>query len=375
MALPERRLMDWRPERIRLPEPGRTIHFVGIGGAGMSGLARMLRSAGYVVTGSDLAESLNVTELRREGIDVVIGHRPELVKNASLVVISAAVPGGDPEVAAANSKGIPLVKRAQLLALLANERRCIAVAGTAGKSTTSGMLAYALDRAGYQPSFTVGAVISQLGTNAHGGSGDFFVAEADEYDYSFLWLHPQIAVITNIAHDHPDHFPAFADVLDAFERFTKGIVPGGTLVISADDPGCRELLDRFGSRDHQPFGVVTFGTSEGAHWRLVEAEQGPSSVVSPDNQWIPLRLRLPGRHNRLNALAALAAAASAGVDSGMLMPGLSEFGGVGRRFEIRGVVSGVTVIDDYAHHPAKIRATIDAARERFPTAKLRVVFQ
>lgn len=367
--------MDWRPERIRLPEPGAPIHFVGIGGAGMSGLARMLLAAGYAVTGSDLADSLNVAQLRHEGIEVEIGHHPERVATASLVVISAAVPRGDPEVAAAAANGIQVVKRAQLLALLANQRRCIAVAGTAGKSTTSGMLAYALDRAGYEPSFAIGAVVSQLETNARGGFSDIFVAEADEYDYSFLWLHPRIAIIANISHDHPDLFPTFADVLDAFERFANRIVPGGTLVISADDPGCRELLKRVDGRGERPFNLITFGISRGADWRLLEAEPGVPLVVSPDGRRLPLRLSLPGAHNRLNALAALAAAVGAGADPELFLRALEWFSGVGRRFEIRGVALGVTVIDDYAHHPAKIRATIDAARERFPNAQLRVVFQ
>lgn len=367
--------MDPRPERVSLPEPGAKIHFIGIGGAGMSGLARMLLAAGFQVSGSDLADSLNVAELRREGIDVTIGHQPTLAASAALVVISAAVPQTDPEVEAATANGIPVVKRARLLALLANERRCIAVAGTAGKSTTSGMLTYALDRAGYEPSFAIGAVISQLGTNARHGEGDDFVAEADEYDYSFLWLRPRVAVITNIAHDHPDLFPTYDAVLDAFERFAGRIVPGGTLVISADDPGCRSLLERIDGRGEQPFTVVTFGVSESSDWRLLEDEPGGVTVASPEKQIVPLRLSLPGAHNRLNALAALAAASSAGADFNRLMPGLEEFGGVGRRFEIRGTEAGVTVIDDYAHHPAKIRATIDAARERFPDARLWVIFQ
>lgn len=367
--------MDRQSERIHLPEPGAKIHFIGIGGAGMSGLARMLLAAGFQVSGSDLVDSLNVSELRREGIDVAIGHQPELAVAAALVVISAAVPQTDSEVEAAAANGIPVVKRAQLLALLANERRCIAVAGTAGKSTTSGMLAYALDRAGYEPSFAIGAVISQLGTNARHGVGDVFVAEADEYDYSFLWLRPEVAVITNIAHDHPDLFPTYDDVLDAFERFVERIVPGGTLVISADDLGCRSLLERIDGRGEQPFRVVMFGVSKQSDWRLLEDEPGQVAVQSPAKQIVPLRLSLPGAHNRLNALAALAAASSAGADVKRLIPGLEAFSGVGRRFEVRGSRAGVTVIDDYAHHPAKIRATIDAARERFPGASLWVIFQ
>src|SRR6185312_7104985 len=213
----------------------------------MSGLARMLRRRGYVVTGSDIAPSPVVASLLNEGIPVAIGHEAKNVGDADLVIATAAAPADNPELVAARERGIPIIKRAAVLGMLASSRTSIAVAGTHGKSTTSGMLAFALDRAGLAPSFAVGADIPQLGTNARPGDGSLFVAEADEYDRSFLWLKPDVAIITNIEHDHPDIFPKLEDVEEAFDAFVSAIKPGGTLVLSADDPGCRTLLRRHSS--------------------------------------------------------------------------------------------------------------------------------
>ncbi|MDI3339178.1 MAG: UDP-N-acetylmuramate--L-alanine ligase [Sphaerobacter sp.] len=357
-----------------LPPPPATIHLVGIGGIGMSGLARILAARGYRVQGSDAADSPVVSALRAEGVPVTIGHDAANLGAPDLVVVTAAAPETNPEVAAARARGIPVLKRAALLGQLCDERVCLAVAGTHGKSTTSGMLALALLHAGEDPSFAVGAVLKEVGTNAQPGHGPHFVVEADEYDYSFLWLHPHVAVVTNIEHDHPDLFPTREAVLAAFARFVANIRPGGTLVLSADDPGCRDLLARLGTSGPQ---VITFGADPAADWSLAAAADsgGGHLVRAPDGRRLHLHLRVPGWHNRLNALAALAAGAAAGIDPARLLPGLAAFTGVGRRFELRGQARGVTVVDDYAHHPTEIRATIAAARERYPGARIWAVFQ
>ncbi|HET7037082.1 MAG TPA: UDP-N-acetylmuramate--L-alanine ligase [Thermomicrobiaceae bacterium] len=357
---------------VPLPTPPATIHFVGIGGIGMSGLARMLAGSGYTVTGSDALDSPLVQQLRAEGLAVSVGHdRANLGTPALVITTRAAARPDNPELLLAQELGIPVVKRGAVLGLLCDERDCIAVAGTHGKSTTCGMLALGLERAGESPSFAVGAVVSQLGSNARLGAGRVFVAEADEFDYSFLWLRPAVAVINSIEWDHPDIFPRFEDVEDAFDRFTQRIRPGGTLVIGADDPGCRALL----SRRPWPAGtrVVTFGLSEHADWRI-ERVAGRDHFHGPGGT-LRLRLAVPGIHNRRNAAAALAAAAALGIAPARLAPGLEEFSGVGRRFERRGEANGVTVIDDYAHHPTEIRVNITAARERYPAARVVALFQ
>jgi len=353
---------------IQLPDPPAHVHMIGIGGVGVSGLARMLATRGYRVSGSDMSQSPATDALRVEGIDVSIGHAAENVAGADLVVMTAAVRGDNPEVVAASAANIPVVKRAALLGLLANAADCVAVAGSHGKSTTSGMAALALERAGTSPSFAVGATVREIGTNARLGDGRHFVVEADEYDHSFLWLRPHVAIITNIEHDHPDIFPDLDSVLDAFARFVAGIRPGGTLVISGDDPGCRLLLERIGT----PTGyrIVTFGERSG-DWRV-----GPDAqVTTPSGRMFALRLAVPGRHNLLNALAVLAASEGLGVEAEALVPGLEAFGGVSRRFEIVVDTPDLTVVNDYAHHPTEVAATIAAARERYPGRRVFAVFQ
>ena len=337
----------------------------------MSGLARMLVRRGYVVTGSDMSESPIVTQLAEEGIPVWIGHSAENVGLVDLVITTAAAPDSNPELIAARDQGIPIVKRAAVLGLLCSSRFCFAVAGTHGKSTTSGMLSYALDRAGLAPSFAVGADVSQLGTNARSGDGPYFVAEADEYDYSFLWIKPDVAIITNIEHDHPDIFPDFDAVVAAYDRFVSGIKPGGTLIISGDDSGCRILLQ---GAQNLPATVTTFGFSDRADVRI-ERVAGRDHFHLPGAGTLRTRLKLPGSHNRLNAAACLAAAEAAGIDPSTLLPGLEDFEGVGRRFDVKGEADGVTVVEDYAHHPTEIRATITATRERFPAGRVITVFQ
>lgn len=355
-----------------LPPPPATIHLVGIGGIGMSGLARILAARGYRVTGSDAADSPVVQSLRDDRFLVAIGQDAANLGAPQLVVATAAARDANPELLAARERGIPVLKRATVLGLLCDERICIAVAGTHGKSTTSGMLALALSRAGEDPSFAVGAVVTQLGTNARPGHGPVFVAEADEYDYSFLSLHPQVAIVTNVEHDHPDLFPTLEVVDEAFARFARQVRPDGTLLVLADDPGCRRLIERLGSLSCR---VVTFGAAPDAGWRVTGEAAGGSIVRTPDGREFAFQLRVPGWHNRLNAVAALAGGAAAGVAVDRLLPGLTEFTGVGRRFEERGRARGVVVIDDYAHHPTEIAVNVAAARERYPGVRLWAVFQ
>lgn len=363
----------------RLPALPAMVYLIGIGGIGMSGLARILAARGYQIGGSDAADSPVVAGLRAEGFNVTIGHEAANLTcggRPDLVVMTAAAREENPEVAAARALGIPVIKRAALLGLLCDERTCVAVAGTHGKSTTSGMLALALSRAGQDPSFAVGAEVRQLGTNARPGTGPVFIAEADEYDYSFLQLHPSVAVVLNIEYDHPDLFPSQEAVQNAFWRFVTGIRPGGSLILSSDDPGCRRLRQRL--RTEQPVAdlhVVSFGVDPSADWRVEIGVDSADIVHTPDGRALPLRLRVPGRHNRLNAAATLAAGAALGIAPNDLLPGLEEFGGVGRRFETRGEAGGVTVIDDYAHHPTELRANLEAARGRFPGARLWAIFQ
>lgn len=354
-----------------LPEPPAPVHFVGIGGIGMSGLARILRSWGFRVSGSDAQASDQTEALRSLGIPVNIGHSALAeASSAALVVITAAVRESNPEVVAARSAGVPVVKRADLLGLLAAARRCVAVAGSHGKSTTSGMLVVALQHLGADPSYAVGATIGPGGANAAPGSGEAMVVEADEYDYSFLALRPEFAIVTNLDYDHPDIFPD-QDAYDAaFAAFAEQVNPGGVLVAAGDDPGCARMLAL------RPVAarVVTFGEGPDVEWRLDEEGDG-WTVTAPDGETVPLAPAVPGRHNARNATAALAVLDAMGFDRRAAADALGRFTGVGRRFELKGEANGVAVIDDYAHHPREIAASLAAARRRYPGRRIWAVFQ
>lgn len=358
---------------LTLPPLPARVHFVGIGGIGMSGLARILKTWGYDVSGSDSAASDQTAALIAEGIPVNIGHTDAARASAAdLVVMTAAVRPGNLEIDAATAAGVHVVKRAELLGLLANARRCVAVAGTHGKSTTSGMIVSALTALGADPSYAVGAVVAVTGTNAAPGAGAEMVVEADEYDYSFLWLTPDVAVITNIEYDHPDLFPN-QDAYDAaFTRFAANLRPGGRLIVAGDDPGVQRLLAR--SDAPTPDRIVTFGESGDVSWRLV-AGDGGYGVLGPDGEVNRLRLQTPGRHNARNAVAAVAALIALGHDPRGAAEALSSFRGVGRRFELKGEEAGIVVVDDYAHHPTEVRAALRAARERYPEHRIVAVFQ
>jgi UDP-N-acetylmuramate--alanine ligase len=352
------------------------VHIVGIGGIGTSALARVLRIWGYRVSGSDAAASELTAALAAEGIAVTIGHRTEQVTAGdppALVVYSAAIRDDNPELVAARAAGVPVVKRAALLGLIANARVGLAVAGTHGKSTTSAMLAKICVDAGRDPTFFVGAILRDFGTNARPGAGELVVVEADEYDRSFLQLRPRVAVITNVEHDHPDTYPTYEEMQEAFAAFVGQVQEGGAVLLSADDAGCQQLAGRVAP----PPGVamIGYGRAAGAEWRLEPGERGSERVLRGGEPVAELALLVPGEHNRRNALGALAAAAQVGIAPEVAAASLATFRGTGRRFELKGEAGGVTVVDDYAHHPTEIAVNLRAARERYPGRPVWAVFQ
>ncbi len=355
------------------------LHIVGIGGAGMSAIARVLRDRGHAVSGSDRVEGPMVRALRAEGIPVAVGHRAENVAGAELVLASSAVPEANVELAAAREAGIPVMRRPDFFPLLTAGYDLIAVAGAHGKTTVTGMIALILDEAGLDPGFIVGGVPLDLGTNGRAGTGRYFVIEADEYRHTFLALKPKIAVVTNIEFDHPDVFPGLRFVRLAFGDFVDGIVEGGTLVACNDDAVAHAVAASFHANGGR---LVLYGLEEGrgVHWRAESiapnAEGGVSFLALRGGEVLgKVRLRLPGRHNALNALAALAVAALVGVPFEQAAETLGHFVGTGRRFEVLGEAAGVTVIDDYAHHPTQIRAVLEAAAGRYAGRRLIVVWQ
>jgi UDP-N-acetylmuramate--alanine ligase len=353
------------------------FHFVGIGGAGLSAIARVLMERGAEVSGSDLVLSPVAEALARDGARVYAGHRAENVDGAEVVIVSSAVPVSNVEVLAARASGIPVLKRPEFLGQMMSGQLGVAVAGTHGKTTTTAMIASILLEAGRDPTFIVGGVIAGLETNARAGEGPLFVVEADEYDRTFLSLKPKVAVVTIVEHDHPDCYPTFADFRAAFEAFAALVPRGGLLAVGWDDPVARELGER---RRADGLPVAFFGLDKGAGWRAEEVRPnfagGVDFLAMHGAQVLGLvRLRLPGAHNASNAMAALAVADFLDVPFRVVRAALTEFRGVGRRFEIKGEADGVIVVDDYAHHPTEIRATLQAARDRYPDRSLWAVWQ
>jgi UDP-N-acetylmuramate--alanine ligase len=353
------------------------FHVVGIGGMGMSAVARLLLARGDRVSGSDRGSWPLAQALASDGATVATTFDPANVTGADVVVRSSAYGDGNPEIAAARAAGIPVWKREDAWRELARGKRVVAVAGTHGKSTTTALVWTALRAGGLDPSLICGAVLRDLGTNAFAGRGDVLVIEADEYDRAFLSLEPEIAIVTNIEHDHIDVFPTYDDVKEAFARFRSGIVRGGWLVACADDPAAAELAGR-ASDDLAGGQVATYGMDREATYRVVELVQRTDGVsfdlVGPFDAPLPISLRLAGAHNARNAAGALAAADAAGVPAVAAAKAFATFSGTERRLEELGAASGVTVVDDYAHHPTEIRASIDGMRAR-TTGRVIVLFQ
>jgi UDP-N-acetylmuramate--alanine ligase len=345
----------------------RKVHLVGVGGAGMSGIARILLQRGHEVSGSDLQDGRTLGELRALGARVVVGHDAANVGDAEFVVISTAVPADNPELVAARDTGRTVLRRAEMLAALMITDRRILVAGTHGKTTTTSMTVVALHAAGRDPSFAIGGSLNESGTNAHGGADDVFVAEADESDRSFLVYRPDLAVVTNLEHDHPDEFADEAAVVDAFRAFLDRRTEGAPAVLCADDPGTFALAQEVTGP------VVTYGTDPRADLRLLPGADGTHRLRRDGEELAAFSLGVPGRHNLLNAGAALAACEWLGVDLEEAAAGLSRFTGAARRFQRLGEVRGVVVVDDYAHHPTELRATLAAARSTGPERVVVVV--
>jgi UDP-N-acetylmuramate--alanine ligase len=353
----------------------------------MSVLAHALLDRGDRVSGSDAGDSAALAALRARGASVAVGQRagnPDLAA-ADRVVLTGAVPATNPELADAQALGKPIVKRAAVLGALMDERTGVAIAGTHGKTTTTAMVAWILREAGRDPAFLVGGVISDLGTGGHWGGGPELVAEADEYDGSFWELRPQIAVITNIEADHLDYYADLAAIHESFRRFAEGLRPRGTLLICGDDPGAREmavaLAEAWAGAPGQGREVQLYGTTHASRWEA-RAEQpnaagGTDFVVELDGDLAAaVSLPVPGHHNVLNALAAIGAATACGVPVETAAAALGHFHGTGRRFQRKGTTAhDVLVVDDYAHHPTEIAATLAAARRHLPDRRLVVVFQ
>ncbi len=356
--------------------PGMHVYLVGIGGFGLSAIGRVLLGKGYRVSGSDQQSNDLTVELAAAGATVYEGHQESQIAGADVVLISSAIPQRNPEVAAALASGIPVLKRSDFLGALMAGTHGIAVAGSHGKTTTTGMLAQILVAADLDPSVIVGGVLPSLGTNGRAGQGDFFVIEADEYDRMFLGLRPQTAVITNLEHDHPDIFPTAAVYRQAFQDFVSLLPAGGKLVICTDDLGVTKLAHEMTLPE---VNIVTYGL-ETADWQALDLRVnqlgGTDFLVQNGSNMVGLaRLRIPGEHNVRNALAAIAVSSELGVEFGVIREALAEFGGIGRRFQMVGEIGDVTVVDDYAHHPTEIQATLAAARQRFPGRRIWAVWQ
>jgi UDP-N-acetylmuramate--L-alanine ligase/UDP-N-acetylenolpyruvoylglucosamine reductase len=357
------------------PMPAR-FHFVGIGGISMSGLARILHDWGYAVSGSDRQASAATDLLEKLGIEVQIGHeRGELAGQADVLVVTPrAIPGAPNEIRAAVGNGAEIVRRGQLLGMIANARINIAASGSHGKSTTSGMLTSALTELGADPSYSVGAMVGTTGRNAGSGQGPHMVVEADEFDRALHWLKPDIAIVSTVSFDHPDVFADQADYDRAFIDFARGVRPGGTYIVSADDPGCARVTEAVRAMEAFAGTIVTFGEQEGAEWRYRRTDNG-WAVIAPDGVARPLALQVPGAHNVANATAAIIALATLGFSVEDAIRGVEAFSGVGRRFEHKGEVGGIDVLDDYAHHPDEIHATLLGTRDRYPGRRRVVLFQ
>ncbi|AZQ38163.1 UDP-N-acetylmuramate--L-alanine ligase [Streptomyces cyaneochromogenes] len=350
-------------------------HFIGIGGAGMSGIAKILAQRGAAVAGSDAKESGTAAALRALGATVHIGHAAEhLADDASCVVVSSAIRQDNPELARAAELGIPVVHRADALAALMDGLRPIAVAGTHGKTTTTSMLAVSLTELGLKPSYAIGGDLDAPGSNALHGDGDIFVAEADESDRSFHKYAPEVAIVLNVELDHHANYASMDEIYESFVTFADRIVDGGTLVISADQDGARELARRVSGTVR----TVTYGEAEDADVRVLSVlAQGLKSQVTVllDGQELTFGVSVPGRHYALNAVAALAAGAALGIPAAELAPALAAYTGVKRRLQLKGEAAGVQVIDSYAHHPTEMTADLEAMRAAAGDARILVAYQ
>jgi len=362
-------------------------HLIGIGGTGLSAIAKVLVEKGWQVSGSDRATSPYLQELENLGVKLYIGHSADNIQDVDVVVRSSAVPDDNIEVVTARQKGLPVQKRVDFLPTVIGGQACIAVAGTHGKTTTTAMIAWILTRAGLDPSFIIGSVSKNLGTNAHAGKGEFFVIEADEYDSMFLGLRPFIAVVTNVEHDHPDCYPTPKSYTQAFLNFLSNLEPRGLIVLCADNSGAMDV--RFKLPPNKP--VFTYSSyllleenpnsnQQNADYVLTRTDDGICHLCSQEplrvrKEILPLTVGMPGIHVLQDGMSAAIACLTIDIKPDVISQALSEFTGTGRRFEKAGEIDGITLIDDYAHHPTEIRATIQAARMAYPGRRLWVIWQ
>ena len=373
--------MSEQEQRFPIPEMRRvkSIHMIGVGGAGMSGIAEVLLNLGYRVSGSDIQDGEVVRRLQTLGVRIFIGHSGEQIKGADVVVTSAAVAADNPELTAARTGRIPVVRRAEMLAELMRYRHGIAVAGTHGKTTTTSLIAAIFAEQGLDPTFVTGGLVNSAGANARLGVGRFLIAEADESDASFLHLQPMVTVVTNIEGEHLDTYGGDLRVLrNIFVDFLHNLPFYGVAVLCVDDPVLAELAAEIGRT------VLTYGFSEQADYRITEVEKQSLTtaftIVRPESR-PPLRLQLnmPGLHNVLNAAAAVTVACDEGISDAAIVDGLAGFQGIARRFEVCGEISlkqgQALLVDDYGHHPTEVRATLEAARQAWPARRLVLVFQ
>jgi len=353
---------------MRLPRDIGPVHFIGIGGIGMSGIAEVMMNLGYTVQGSDEAESANVKRLRAKGVQIAIGHASENLAGAQVVVVSSAIKPDNPELLAARAYRLPVVRRAEMLAELMRLKSCVAIAGTHGKTTTTSMVAALLDAAGFDPTVINGGIINAYGTNARLGAGEWMVVEADESDGTFLKLPADIAVVTNVDPEHLDHFKTFEAVQDAFRAFVENVPFYGFAAMCMDHPVVQSLIGRIEDRR-----ILTYGENPQAEVRLVDVSHAGGislfTVMFSDragnlfHEIEKISLPMPGRHNALNATAAIAVAHELGIGDEVIRTALANFGGVRRRFTRTGMWNGVIIVDDYGHHPVEIAAVLKAARE------------
>ena len=356
------------------------IHLIGIGGSGMSAIARYLLEKGLVVSGSDRVSSPFLDDLRKLNARVSIGHAPANIEGADLIIRSSAIPEDNSEIIAAKKIGIPVVNRAEFLGTLMEGKTGIGIAGTHGKTTTSAMLAWVLSELKQDPSYILGGTLKNLGVNAHAGEGKTFVIEADEYDRMFLGLNPTIEVITNVEHDHPDCYPTEKDFVEAFQNFIDLMDENGHLVICGNDDNANDLADRARKKD---ITVLMYGFPGKRIQNLdtyaediVENSLGGFNYSATiNNNSFEVILQVPGMHNVMNSLAVLTVVDILNLPLDKAVEALAEFQGTGRRFEICGEPNGITLIDDYAHHPTEIRATLAAARSRYANRRIWVVWQ
>lgn len=365
------------PGRTRRPEELGAVHFIGIGGAGMSAIAHVMLARGIGVSGSDARESDVLAGLRAAGAEVYVGHDGAHVDDrVQTVVVSSAIRESNPELQVALSRGLLVLPRVQALASVMSDQRGVAVAGTHGKTSTTSMLVSALDACGGDPSYAIGGALTASGSGAHHGTGDVFAVEADESDGSFLLLAPYAGIITNIEADHLDNYGNFDAVLAAFDRFTDTVRPGGFLVVCADDEPTRAVADRAADRGVR---VVRYGQSPDADLRLSEIVVGADGTTYRADglglDGFAVRTAATGQHMALNSAAVLATGIELGYPADCLAAGLAGFAGVGRRMELRGEAGGVRVFDDYAHHPTEVRAQLAAARAVAGSGRLVVLFQ